>query len=128
MGKVIVGTVTMRHPSLEADEKRPESAAPLLAAAADYIAAAKERGCGIVCLPEYFANFNRSQESGVSGLLGVLPAWWGFLQNPEDPWPELRRLLGWHSPGGGWPKDGNRRGGDRYGRAEGGTSGKGKDF
>lgn len=61
MRKVTIGTSSLPHPTFEPDETRPDSPEPLHQAAKKHVEEAARLGCDFLCLPELFANFNRSQ-------------------------------------------------------------------
>jgi len=61
MKKLVIATTQMRHPTLDKGEKRFDSPKPLLDDALSYIKQALAFNADLICLPEVFANFNRSQ-------------------------------------------------------------------
>jgi len=63
MRLVTVGTAMMRHPTFAEGEIRPDSPQPLFEEAEGLIQEAVRQGCDILCLPEAFAQGNRSQEA-----------------------------------------------------------------
>lgn len=62
MRKRIIATAQMQHPSLEGNEKRPTTSKPLFDEVSGYIKQAALFKSDFICLPEIFANLNRSQK------------------------------------------------------------------
>ena len=56
MGKIVLGTSMMQHPTLAEDEVLPDIIEPRLQEAEALLAEAAARGCDFMCLPELFAD------------------------------------------------------------------------
>lgn len=76
MRVVRIATTSMTHPTLDQDEVRPATPDAAFAEAAALISCAAAQAADIVCLPEIFANFNRSQQTHetAEGLEGPINA------------------------------------------------------